>query len=285
MAGAASRWMPGTTPFRYPGGKAFLYRDLEARLSACQPARPACYAEPYAGGAGAAIMLLASGQVDKIFLNDYDWRVYAAWRSMLDEPARFVERLSSIKLDVDTWKVQRDIVLEADVDRDNLFDVGFATFYLNRTNRSGIIVGAGPIGGYSQTGRWNMDARFPRQALADRVAWVGERREQIEVTNLDGLAFLREKAEVVGDDTFFFIDPPYVSAGSRLYMNAMSEMLHLNLAKFLINNKSMPHWVVTYDDHPLIRTAYSEATVRELDVRYTLQQKRTAGELIIVPTR
>lgn len=283
MDGVTSRWVPGTTPFRYPGGKAFLCADIKQRLEKIVFTKPVNYAEPYAGGAGAAIQLLAAGTVERIFLNDFDWRIFAAWYSMLHHTERFVERLLSISLDVDTWYQQREIVLHADANVSDIFDVGFATFFLNRTNRSGIIVGAGPIGGYDQTGRWKIDARFPRDALAARIVWLSDHRDQIELSNEDGLAFLRAKARAHGKQTFFFIDPPYVSAGSRLYMNAMSELLHMNLAKFLIGNVDMPYWLVTYDDHPLIRLVYSTATIETLDVRYTLQTKRSAGELIIMP--
>lgn len=283
MGGATSRWVPGTTPFRYPGGKAFLFSELQRRLSECEPTRPIYYAEPYAGGAGAAIRLLATSNVERIFLNDFDWRVFAAWSAMVNEPQRFVAKIMTIALDVQTWSEQRDIVYDADPSHSDPFDVGFATFFLNRTNRSGIIIGAGPIGGYEQTGRWKIDARFPRDALAGRVRWISEQKERIELSNEDGLSFLKRLVAARGSETFFFIDPPYVRAGSRLYMNAMSELLHLNLAKFLIHNEAMPHWVVTYDDNPLIRSAYGDASVDTLDVRYTLQKKRTAGELLITP--
>lgn len=282
MGAVTTRWDEGTTPFRYPGGKAFLCPEIATRIEACTP-RPMTYAEPYAGGAGAAIQLLATNRVERIILNDFDWRIYAAWHSMLHDADRFLDRIMSMPLDVATWYTQRDIVLTADGSQSSMFDVGFATFYLNRTNRSGIIVGAGPIGGYDQTGKWKINARFPREALTSRIRWLYERREQIELSNDDGLAFLKRTANEQGEDTFFFIDPPYVSAGSRLYMNAMSELLHLNLAKFLIGNRDMPHWLVTYDDHPLIRSAYQEASVETLDVRYTLQNKRSAGELFIQP--
>jgi len=227
--------------------------------------------------------LLAEGHVDHIFLNDFDWRIYSAWIAILDHSERFIERIRSIDLTVDCWKTQKAIVDQADGETADQFDVGFATFFLNRTNRSGIVSGAGPIGGYDQTGRWKIDARFPREALADRVAWFATQRQRITLSNDDGLQFLRRMAAERGQNTFFFIDPPYVSAGSRLYMNAMSEALHMNLAAFLIGNKDMPHWLVTYDDCTLIRASYKEAAIEGLEVKYSLQKKRSAGELLITP--
>lgn len=260
-----------------------MFGEIERRLSLPTSEGVRSYAEPYAGGAGAAIRLLAEGAVEKLYLNDFDWRVYAAWSAMLDEPELFIERIKNVPLCVDEWRRQREIVENEKRDEANLFDVGFATFFLNRTNRSGIIVGAGPIGGYDQTGKWKIDARFSREALASRVQWLSSKRDQIILSNEDGLRFVKRQAELSGEETLFFIDPPYVGAGSRLYFNGMTELRHLDLAKFLIGNTKVPHWIVTYDDDPLIRTAYSKVSVEPLDVRYTLQSKRKAGELLITP--
>ena len=48
------------------------------------------------------------------------------------------------------------------------FLLGFATFFLNRTNYSGVITG-GPIGGFEQKGQWKIDARFNKKSLIDRI--------------------------------------------------------------------------------------------------------------------
>lgn len=278
-----ARWLEGTTPFRYPGGKAFLFEDLQQRIKALQPPSTRFYAEPYAGGAGAAIKLLASETVERVYLNDFDWRIYSAWSSIINDVDRFVDRIATTPLDIETWRQMKEIVSSADDETSDRFEVGFATFFLNRTNRSGIVVGAGPIGGYDQSGKWKIDARFPRDALTARVRWINEQKDRIVLSNEDGLSFLKRTAGAVGNETFFFIDPPYVGAGSRLYLNTMTELLHLNLAKFLIKSEALRHWVVTYDDNPLIRSAYSEAQIDEINVRYTLQNKRQSGELLITP--
>ncbi|MET3528512.1 site-specific DNA-adenine methylase [Phenylobacterium koreense] len=44
--------MRSISPFRYPGGKAFLYKYLQGRLASL-PEGPRYYAEPFCGGAGA----------------------------------------------------------------------------------------------------------------------------------------------------------------------------------------------------------------------------------------
>ena len=269
----------GRSPFRYPGGKAFIADALEERIRAA-PTPITAFAEAYAGGAGAAVELLARGAVDRIILNDFDRRVYAAWWAILHRTTDFVERILSTPVDMDTWYACRTVVENASRTSD-MFDLGFAVFFLNRTNRSGVIVGAGPIGGYDQTGKWLIDARFYRETLVKRVNWLGERMNKIELSNRDGLEFLKSFSPERAKDTFFFIDPPYVQAGAKLYMNAMSDQKHRDLAVFLTEEDNLPHWLVTYDDCQLINDAYSSAAIEQMPVRYSLHRKRTEHEVCV----
>lgn len=269
--------MRSISPFRYPGGKAFLYRYLQG----CVDRLPICgreYAEPFCGGAGAAVILLKLEAVQHLHLNDADPKVFAAWQAILDQPDRFASAIMQTPIDLRTWYACRDLV-ETSVEP--TFELGFATFFLNRTSRSGIVVGAGPIGGYDQRGTWKVDARFNRAALAERVRWLGSVRHRITLTNEDALTFLsRSRERVDVNRTLFFVDPPYVTAGSRLYLNAMSEPKHIGLSD-LLQDGSLPHWVLTYDDHPLIRRLYSDQEITDLSVTYSLQQKRKEQEIVI----
>lgn len=249
------------------------------RIKALSP-RIRAYAEPYAGGAASALNLLAAGEVEKIYLNDADKRIYAAWKSILEENARFLKRIRSVEITLDTWHQCRALVSQSKADCDE-FELGFATYFLNRTNRSGIVLGAGPIGGYDQTGRWLIHARFYRETMASRIKWLGEQASRIELSNLDGLEFIRKRrASSDGTNTFFFIDPPYVSAGSRLYFNGMTEDSHRKLAKYLCKVQGR-NWALTYDDCDLIRDIYKGMNISNLSVFYSLQNKRKANEILI----
>ncbi|HEX8232417.1 MAG TPA: DNA adenine methylase [Caulobacteraceae bacterium] len=269
--------MRSVSPFRYPGGKAFLYRYLNDRLNSLPEGRR-IYAEPYCGGAGAAVILLKLGAVEEIHLNDADLKVYSAWEAILTESERFASQIMSTPVDMFTWYACRELVEGA---TEPSFELGFATFFLNRTSRSGIVVGAGPIGGYEQRGTWKIDARFNREALADRVRWLGSVRHSIKLTQEDALTFLsRSTARLSLDRTLFFVDPPYVTAGGRLYLNAMDEGKHIALSDVL-QGGTLPHWVLTYDNHPLILDLYSRQTIRDLCVSYSLQNKRKEREVLI----
>jgi DNA adenine methylase len=278
---SCERWRGGATPFRYPGGKAFIAETLSSKIKAWI-GEDAQYAEPFAGGAGAAVRLLAQGVVNRVRINDADIRIFSAWEAMLKENERFLETLERCDLTIAAWHEHAELVRSPEKAKSR-FDLGFATFFLNRTNRSGIILGAGPIGGYEQQGTWKLDARFNKSALSDRIAWLGQKADKIILTHKDGISFLREaSARNYADRTFFFIDPPYVAAGSRLYLNAMSDRKHERLAAFL-QSGAIQHWLVTYDNCPLIDDAYSEADLSILEVPYSLQARRKEGERMVVP--
>ncbi|QPD00211.1 DNA adenine methylase [Qipengyuania soli] len=275
------RFGAGSTPFRYPGGKASL-TELLAEKIRNSDATITSYAEPYAGGAGAAIELLNSAIVDAIFLNDFDRRIYAAWWAMLNHTDLFIERIRATAVDIDTWRQHRDVV-ESEVGETDLFELGFSTYYLNRTNHSGVILGAGPIGGISQLGKWKIDARWYPETMAKRIKWLGQNAHRIILSNRDGLRFLREFEKEAANSCFFFIDPPYVRAGKKLYLNGMNDLKHRDLAKFLQDDNHVRNWLVTYDDCSLIRENFEASNVGSVPVKYSMRRRRTEQEICVTP--
>ena len=274
--------MRHNSPLRYPGGKAsladFLAQTIELNdLTGCS------YFEPFAGGAGAALRLLAEDAVSELHLNDLDPRITSFWNAALNESERFTDAVMSVPLTVAEWRRQRQVCRRADMS--NRFDLGFATFYLNRCNRSGILLGAAPIGGYSQLGRWTIDARFNRKALADRILNISRQRERIHITNMDARAFLTECLPGGRDRkrVFAYLDPPYYSNGRRLYMNYYEDEDHRRLACYMQGQGTLK-WLMSYDDSQFVKELYTRCVVSHIPIRYTLQRKREAREFLIAPT-
>lgn len=135
--------------------------------------RGGTYIEPFAGGAGIAVELLLRNVVSRIVINDYDKGVWSFWKAILTETDRFIEQVRTIPLTMEEWNRQREICINQN-DKYS-FELGFATFYMNRTNHSGIIKG-GVIGGQEQAGAWTMDVRFNREELISRVRNIAERK-------------------------------------------------------------------------------------------------------------
>ena len=270
------------SPFRYPGGKSFMAAFLKQRISRLNPKEERVLAEPFCGGAGAALILLADGEVDSLLLNDADVRIYSSWQAMLEETDRFVNKLMTVPLTMAEWHHHREVVADfSGIDYD--FDVGFSTFYMNRTSRSGIILKSGPIGGYNQGGKWKLDARFNSERLARLIRWLAEKKARICLSNHDGLSFIDKTRRMpFASNVLFFIDPPYVNAGNRLYFNGMSEAKHVALSDMLTSGL-VRHWVLTYDDAPLIRNLYRSERCSKISVKYSLQSKRRESEILVEP--
>ncbi len=272
------------SPFRYPGGKAFLTGYLASKLADLGPGE-IHYCEPFCGGAGAALNLLDEGRVTFIHLNDADARVYSAWHAIIHETDRFLDRLNRASVSIDEWHEARELISGAGSDAKYSFELGFAAWFINRTARGGILLGSGPIGGYKQGGTWKINARFYRESMARRIQWLGERRDKITLTNEDALSFLKNVAKNLPvERTLIFVDPPYVEAGSRLYLDAMSTAKHADLAN-LLNTNLIPHWVLTYDDNYLIHQLYHNHRRRHIQVTYSLRESRVAKEILIEPSQ
>lgn len=270
-----------TSPLRYPGGKGLLrmyFADLirQNNLVGCK------YFEPFAGGAGVALGLLSKGIVSEIVLNDADYHIYCFWKTVIKHNQEFINCLHSISLSIDEWNKQKEIYQNPR--KHTVFEVGFSTFFLNRCNRSGIIAGAGPIGGYGQQGEWLMDARFNKTVLAERILQIGALRDRITIRNMDAIEFLKiylPKGKDRGN-VLVYCDPPYVSAGNKLYFNFYQNNDHQRLAKYLLTQNGLK-WVVSYDDNPLIRQLYASCQKWIFSLGYSLQANHKGRELLIAP--
>ena len=235
-------------------------------------------AEPFAGGAGASLTLLYLEKTSKISINDADPAIHDLWWTLVTRPVPFLKLLSKTPVSMVEWRRQREVYRTPGyVSR---LRRGFAAFYLNRCNRSGIIVNGGPIGGVNQTGPWRLTARFNRPQLARRCERIAEYSDRIAVSGLDGVRFI-EGVDI--DSTMLFIDPPYFKKGNTLYLNQLDEDYHAALATRL-RSMSDAAWVLTYDDCAEIRKMYRGwATIRPFSLRYAGGQRRHGKEVLIVP--
>lgn len=265
------------SPLRYPGGKARLYNFISSMIiaNACDGGT---YYEPFAGGAACGLRLLYEGVVKKVILNDADPCVYSFWYSILNETESFLKKIHEIPLTIESWKKQKEIW--SNYTDNSRLDVGFATFFLNRCNRSGIIAKAGPIGGHHQDGKWKIDARFNRKTLIGRISIIAQMKSNIVVSNLDIFKFIAKNVkDIQRDNSFTFFDPPYFSAGQRLYFNTFKASDHLKFAKMLEKMK-FAKWLLTYDKHDFIKDIYSWNTPRKIPISYSLQIKRISEEYV-----
>lgn len=271
---AASR-RPRISPLRYPGGKSALYSRLrkiirDSGLAGCT------YIEPYAGGAGAGLSLLVTGQVEHVVINDLDPAIYAFWETLVNDPNFLINRIHTVELTVSEWRHQREVYLSADTG--DLLALGFATFYLNRTNRSGVLNG-GPIGGLDQSGNYKIDARFNRDGLAERVRILALYSGNITATSKDGADIITDYSHRAG--TFIYADPPYFEKAGSLYLNAFKAEDHASLARVL-NDVPDSSWVLTYDNVPQVAELYESRRRRSFELNYSAHRVTKATEIAVL---
>ena len=262
------------SPLRYPGGKAKLAPFL-GDLIIQNGLIGAEYCEPYAGGAGLALKLLSLGFVDRIAINDIDSAIYSFWKSALERTDEFCELIDRTPLTIEEWYRQRQVWRDGDV-TDRLA-LGFSAFYLNRTNRSGIIDGAGPIGGYAQEGPWKLGVRFVRDKQISNLLNLRKYSSQISISNMDAIEFISEKLPL--ENVFIYADPPYFVKGRKLYRNSYQMKDHCSVRDILSRNRDKK-WIVSYDDVPEIRAIYSEFSPLSYQLNYSAGTKNVGNEVI-----
>lgn len=264
------------SPLRYPGGKRKLFEYtkkliLENNLQHCT------YIEPFAGGAGLALTLLDKGIVDTIILNDADRSIYAIWYSILNHTEAFCELISSTPVTLETWYIEKE--KQSKKSELDLLTLGFSTFFLNRTNRSGIING-GIIGGKDQSGTYKLDCRFNKENLIKRIKEIALYNDRILLFNLDAVDFINKILINYQENTFVFLDPPYYKKGPELYQNHYLHQDHLALCKEITDKIHCP-WIVTYDNHDTIKEIYTHFNQQEFSLTYSAQNKCKGKEIMI----
>ena len=263
------------SPLRYPGGKGKLEPFMELLIKQTGHFG-GTYVEPFAGGAGIALELLEKEIVNEIVINDLDKGIYSFWRAILTETNRFIDDIRNVELTVNEWNRQRQVIDDC---RRYSYELGFATFYMNRTNRSGIIKG-GVIGGVKQAGTWKMNARFNREGLIERIAKIAEKKSRIHLYNKDVSSFVLNYLPRYQQNAFVYFDPPYFEKGKQLYLNFFSYNDHVRIER-MIDNHVNCDWVITYDDVQEIADIYQNHILRRIDLNYSAAVKRKASEIIV----
>lgn len=268
--------MPVTaSPLRYPGGKT-VYADMMTEIIELNDLGECTFVEAFAGGAGAAITMLLRNDVPAIILNDYDIAIFAFWSSILTQTDEFLQLLRDTPITVAEWHEQKEVYRN---EREDLLSLGFATFYLNRTNRAGILA-ANPIGGLQQNGQYHIDARFNRVGLEGKIQAIADRRDSITLYNLDAVDFVdtleRDHEE---EALFIYFAPPYYQKGELLYLNHFDHTQHAVLRDCIMRCE-FP-WVLSYDNAEQIVELYAETPIYRKALRYSVARPSLAEELII----
>ena len=264
------------SPLRYPGGKGRV-ADYFKHVIRENHLLDGIYVEPYAGGASVALSLLMNEYVSKIIINDIDFSIYAFWYSVLNHTEELCKMIHKVKITVSVWRKQQ--VIQRTRDKSGLLELGFSTFFLNRTNRSGILNG-GVIGGLDQKGDWKIDARFNKTALIARIEKIAGYKKRIELHNENAVDLIRFLKPILPKKTLFYFDPPYFVKGKDLYLNYYSLSDHSEVAETIAEIREQ-FWIVTYDNVNPIRRLYKPFRKKLFTLNYSAA-KASKGEEVMI---
>jgi len=262
------------SPLRYPGGKLKVVGYIK-RLMKANGLCDGTYIEPYAGGASVALSLLFEEYASKIHINDIDRSIYAFWHCVLNETDALCRLIEDTPVNMDVWNVQREV--QTHKQEAELLELGFSTFFLNRTNRSGILKG-GVIGGKNQEGKFKIDARYNKKALIDRIESVAEYTDRIVLTSKDAVELIGNIRKP-SEKTFCYLDPPYYIKGRDLYLNYYTDADHKDIAKAIKKYKGK--WIISYDAVDFIKDLYRDYRQKEYFLSYSAGNPSKGKEIMV----
>lgn len=262
------------SPLRYPGGKGrfapFITDLIETNdLAGCT------YLEPFAGGAAVALDLLFSGVAAHIHINDLDEAIHAFWTAATRHVDELLALLDESAITIDEWHHWRAVLLGVEAATPS--ERGFATLFLNRTNRSGILK-AGVIGGKAQEGKYRLNARFNKSEIRRRIERIGKHSSSITVHCEDAADLLRRSTTLLPPTSFVYLDPPYFVKGKGLYRNFYKPEDHAEIAEIVQSGKLGVPWLVSYDAAPEIEHLYRHSRKHTYSLSYSAQRQYAGAE-------
>jgi DNA adenine methylase len=255
--------VPHRSPFRYPGGKTWFV-PFARRWLASLPSRPIELIEPFAGGAIVGLSALFERLVDRLLLVELDEDIAAVWRTILGGRSReLCNRILSFEMSLHSVQ---DVLSRPASDE---CDRAFLTIVRNRVQRGGILAPGASFMRKGEDGR-GIGSRWYPTTLARRIEGIAALSSRIRFVAGDGIECIRANRDRT--NAAFFIDPPYVVAGRRLY--AHSDIDHSLL--FASCSMIRGAFILTYDDAPAIRGLAQEACfdVRRIPMKTTHHEKK-----------
>lgn len=248
------------SPFRYPGGKSRLLSPLLDNIELFLGNE---YHDVFVGGGSVLLAVASAHRNVSLFANDLNPYIACFWKIMTNALAckDLIEKLPKQP----TIAMFNEFRSKIGTDREDRSFTGMAltAIFFNRTTFSGIL-DSGPIGGYEQKGKWKVDCRWNHSLLVEQIHEIHNLVSgRLTVCNVDFYSYLNSIGDVC-----CYLDPPYFEKGKELYDSFfMSNVQHTSLAGILRERRN---WILSYDDHPIVRDLYKGLTIKSLDARYSV---------------
>jgi DNA adenine methylase len=273
---------------RYPGSKEKLTDPIWAKFpdqikhELWSNSKQWEYREPFfgAGAIGFKVLRRLSPKCG-VWLNDIDPGMVCLWETVRQDPEGLIDRLSQFVPTVEWFELFKREDGRTDLPA---AQIGFRKLALHRMSFSGLgWMAGGPIGGKDQANAlYKVDCRWTPETMKDEIRKLHKRIRPFgsyRFTNLDFAALIEDAPR----ECFIYLDPPYYEKGPALYKHSMDDNAHHRLADLL--QKTEATWVLSYDDHPFVRSLYSWAHFEPISLTYTMastnKKRPKNGEVII----
>ncbi|MCX6044270.1 MAG: DNA adenine methylase [Chloroflexi bacterium] len=232
--------VPMRSPFRYPGGKTWLVPYIRTWLRE-RGGSDKELIETFAGGGIVSLTAIFEQLVGRVTLVELDEDVAAVWQVITTGDAKWLaDEIVTFDLTVESAHAA---IAQAG---QSLRTRAFATIVKNRVNRGGILAEGASFVKQGENGK-GIRSRWYPITLKHRIVEIDQLRDKIKFIHGDAFEVLRINQN--RKDSLYFIDPPYVKAGGRLYRHSTID----HLALFEQASHLAGDFLITYDDHEEIR--------------------------------
>lgn len=273
---------------RYPGSKDKITEKITRFFpnSVMEPlwqSKRLEYREPFFGGGAVGFEVLKIlPPTASVWINDKDVAMAALWIAVRDQPGELIEMIKGFVPTPDAFYRFKEEDGQTGIDP---IRMAFQKLALHQTSFSGLgAMAGGPIGGRKQSSEYNVACRWNATRLSLGVKKrhaLFKRFAKVRITSGD-FAKLTDNAP---SHSFIYLDPPYYEKGGQLYKHNMSDEDHRRLSASLKTCRAP--WVLSYDDHKVIRDLYDWADIESVELTYTIatasESRRKNHEIVIRP--
>ena len=204
------------------------------------------YVEVFGGGGQ---MLLNKEPSDIEVYNDLDRGLYNLFRVIRDHPTEFIQRFEYLLYSRDIFRDARNLINLSgknwcEIELIDRIDWAIYFFYW-RISQGGF---GGGGWGFTRKGRY-------MTRMWNRLKEIEALTNRLKNVYIDSVDFRRCIRNWDTEDTFFYLDPPYYDVPNYYNVPKMTHEDHEDLKNILFNIKGK--WLLTYNDHPIIREWYS----------------------------
>ncbi len=232
--------VPQRSPFRYPGGKTWLIPVVRRWLKQDTNNKHLC--EPFVGGGIVSLTAAFENLASKITMIELDKEIAAVWEVIINGDANW---LATTILEFDLTIENANSVLSKK--NKSIKEQAFSTILKNRIYHGGIITKGSGLIKNGENGK-GIKSRWYAKTLHDRISAINFVKNKIDFRTGDAFDFLEKN--ISEKEKYFFIDPPYIKAGRRLY--TYFDIDHERL--FKITSRLSGKYLLTYDDTDEIRS-------------------------------